>query len=574
MTADVVNSAAVAPVASDIADARDAVVEPTAAFDQFRQRARALLAAGVPPGAAQGTWGGCVDGARRGAADLFAADSSVTVHPSAVGGGSSPAVPRSFIALARRVVLHSATGRFDALYALLWRLVHEPGLRHDPLDADLLRLRQMARAVQRDAYKMRAFVRFRPVQDHGATDVTEPAQDVTLHVAWFEPEHDVLEAVAPWFARRFAGMRWAILTPQRSVRWSPRAERLQFGPGAERAQAPAPDAGEALWLTYYRHIFNPARLNLALMRQHMPRKYWANLPEAAAIGELAATAVRRTTDMLAQPAVEAASGSADMLLNQELLALAPQAPEANLAVNQGAPRVCGPLPAVGAIAPASAPASASASAQAATTLAALHGAVQTCAACPLGACATQAVNGSGPVGARLMLVGEQPGDHEDLAGQPFVGPAGQLLDRALARAALDRGQFFLTNAVRHFKHELRGKRRIHKTPGQREAAACLPWLLREIELVQPAALLALGATAARALLGPGITLAEARGRWSPGPGGRPVLFTWHPAALLRLPPDRKREAWRQWLADLRTASHGPSENADDGERRDARATEN
>ena len=149
-----------------------------------------------------------------------------------------------------------------------------------------------------------------------------------------------------------------------------------------------------------------------------------------------------------------------------------------------------------------------------------------------------------------------------------------MLDRALARAALDRGQFFLTNAVRHFKHELRGKRRIHKTPGQREAAACLPWLLREIELVQPAALLALGATAARALLGPGITLAEARGRWWPGPGGRPVLVTWHPAALLRLPPDHKREAWRQWLADLRTASHGPSENADDGERRDARATEN
>ncbi len=306
----------------------------------------------------------------------------------------------------------------------------------------------------------------------------------------------------------------------------------------------------------------------------MPRKYWANLPEAAAIGELAATAARRTTDMLAQPAVEAASGSADMLLNQELLALAPQAPEANLAVNQGARRVCDPLPAVGAIAPASAPASASASAPAPTTLAALHAAVQTCAACPLGACATQAVNGSGPVGARLMLVGEQPGDHEDLAGQPFVGPAGQLLDRALARAALDRGQFFLTNAVRHFKHELRGKRRIHKTPGQREAAACLPWLLREIELVQPAALLALGATAARALLGPGITLAEARGRWWPGPGGRPVLVTWHPAALLRLPPDRKREAWRQWLADLRTASHGPSENADDGERRNARATEN
>ena len=564
MTADVVNSAAVAPVASDIADARDAVVEPTAAFDQFRQRARALLAAGVPPGAAQGTWGGCVDGARRGAADLFAADSSVTVHPSAVGGGSSPAVPRSFIALARRVVLHSAPGRFDALYALLWRLVHEPGLRHDPLDADWLRLRQMARAVQRDAYKMRAFVRFRPVQDHGATDVTEPAQDVTLHVAWFEPEHDVLEAVAPWFSRRFAGMRWAILTPRRSVRWSPGHQRLHFGHGAERAQAPAADAGEALWLTYYRHIFNPARLNLPLMRQHMPRKYWANLPEAAAIADLAAEANERTAGMLAQAAHQ--SDGATSLQNQELLAPDEQAlapvftPEtrAVAATIKATPITFVARP------PPPAPA----------TLGGLHAAVQACAACPLSACATQAVNGAGPLRARLMLVGEQPGDQEDLAGRPFVGPAGQLLNQALAQAGLDRGELFLTNAVRHFKHELRGKRRIHKTPGQREAAACRPWLLQEIELVQPIALLALGAIAARALLGPGVTLAEARGRWWPGPGGRPVLVTWHPAALLRLPPERKRDGWRQWLADLRTASHGPWGNADDGEPSKERGTEN
>ena len=564
MTADVVNSAAVAPVASDIADARDAVVEPTAAFDQFRQRARALLAAGVPPGAAQGTWGGCVDGARRGAADLFAADSSVTVHPSAVGGGSSPAVPRSFIALARRVVLHSAPGRFDALYALLWRLVHEPGLRHDPLDVDLLRLRQMARAVQSDAYKMRAFVRFRPVQDHGATDVTEPAQDVTLHVAWFEPEHDVLEAVAPWFARRFAGMRWAILTPRRSVRWSPGHQRLHFGHGAERAQAPAADAGEALWLTYYRHIFNPARLNLPLMRQHMPRKYWANLPEAAAIADLAAEANERTAGMLAQAAHQ--SDGATSLQNQELLAPDEQAlapvftPEtrAVAATIKATPITFVARP------PPPAPA----------TLGGLHATVQACAACPLSACATQAVNGAGPLRARLMLVGEQPGDQEDLAGRPFVGPAGQLLNQALAQAGLDRGELFLTNAVRHFKHELRGKRRIHKTPGQREAAACRPWLLQEIELVQPIALLALGAIAARALLGPGVTLAEARGRWWPGPGGRPVLVTWHPAALLRLPPERKRDGWRQWLADLRTASHGPWGNADDGEPSKERGTEN
>ena len=548
------------------------VVAPTAAFERFRQRARTLLAAGVPPGAALGAWadaGDAADGAAPDAGDLFAAavPSLPATESIEAANKAIHAVPRAFIALARRVVLHRAPGRFDALYALLWRLVHEPALRHDPLDADWLRLRQMARAVQRDAYKMRAFVRFRPVFDGAAparADAAAEPHDATLHVAWFEPEHDVLEAVAPWFARRFAGMRWAILTPQRSVRWSPRAERLQFGPGAERAQAPAADAGEALWLTYYRHIFNPARLNLALMRQHMPRKYWANLPEAAAIADLAAEANERTAGMLAQAAHQ--SDGATSLQNQELLAPDEQAlapvftPEtrAVAATIKATPITFVARP------PPPAPA----------TLGGLHATVQACAACPLSACATQAVNGAGPLRARLMLVGEQPGDQEDLAGRPFVGPAGQLLNQALAQAGLDRGELFLTNAVRHFKHELRGKRRIHKTPGQREAAACRPWLLQEIELVQPIALLALGAIAARALLGPGVTLAEARGRWWPGPGGRPVLVTWHPAALLRLPPERKRDGWRQWLADLRTASHGPWGNADDGEPSKERGTEN
>ena len=548
------------------------VVAPTAAFERFRQRARTLLAAGVPPGAALGAWadaGDAADGAAPDAGDLFAAavPSLPATESIEAANKAIHAVPRAFIALARRVVLHRAPGRFDALYALLWRLVHEPALRHDPLDADWLRLRQMARAVQRDAYKMRAFVRFRPVLDGAAparADAAAEPHDATLHVAWFEPEHDVLEAVAPWFARRFAGMRWAILTPQRSVRWSPRAERLQFGPGAERAQAPAADAGEALWLTYYRHIFNPARLNLALMRQHMPRKYWANLPEAAAIADLAAEANERTAGMLAQAAHQ--PDGATSLQNQELLAPDEQAlapvftPEtrAVAATIKATPITFVARP------PPPAPA----------TLGGLHATVQACAACPLSACATQAVNGAGPLRARLMLVGEQPGDQEDLAGRPFVGPAGQLLNQALAQAGLDRGELFLTNAVRHFKHELRGKRRIHKTPGQREAAACRPWLLQEIELVQPIALLALGAIAARALLGPGVTLAEARGRWWPGPGGRPVLVTWHPAALLRLPPERKRDGWRQWLADLRTASHGPWGNADDGEPSKERGTEN
>ncbi|RRD55847.1 DUF4130 domain-containing protein [Comamonadaceae bacterium OH2545_COT-014] len=228
----------------------------------------------------------------------------------------------------------------------------------------------MARAVQRDASKMRAFVRFRPVplaagpdgageggagqaqaanqaaeqpaqkdapkQDRQAGPAVQAAQaaqtsrataetgspapasgaasaapctpapgpacgagGATLHMAWFEPEHDVLEAVAPWFARRFANMHWAILTPWRSVHWDPHAQCLHHGPGARREHAPTPDAGEGLWLTYYRHSFNPARLNLPLMRHHMPRKYWANLPEAAEIGALAAQAPARAAAMVA-----------------------------------------------------------------------------------------------------------------------------------------------------------------------------------------------------------------------------------------------------------------------------------
>ncbi len=551
---DVVTAASPPSASSGANDARDAVVAPTAAFERFRRRARALLVAGVPPGDAVGAWGDAAADAlpHRAEGDLFSG--------AAASGNAAPlidradgtraaltlAVPRSFIALARRVVLHRAPGRFDALYALLWRLVYEPALRHDPLDPEWLRLRQMARAVQRDAYKMRAFVRFRPVCDDASPVPATGAGDATLHVAWFEPEHDVLEAVAPWFARRFAGMRWAILTPQRSVRWHPAEQRLHFGPGADRAQAPPADAGEALWLTYYRHIFNPARLNLPLMRQHMPRKYWVNLPEAAAIGELTANASARTAAMLAPTPSNLGDESVDDLLsNQELLAHGQRAPVAYFysnvtqqgAVGRGEPPRC-----AGGSSPSHA-----------DTLDALHAAVQTCTACPLAACATQAVNGSGPLGARLMLVGEQPGDQEDLAGQPFVGPAGQLLDQALAHAGLDRRELFLTNAVRHFKHELRGKRRIHKTPGQREAAACHPWLLREIDLVQPLALVALGATAARALLGPGVTLTEARGRWWPGPRGTPVLVTWHPAALLRLPIADRERVWPQWLGDLSKA---------------------
>jgi DNA polymerase len=184
----------------------------------------------------------------------------------------------------------------------------------------------------------------------------------------------------------------------------------------------------------------------------------------------------------------------------------------------------------------------------------LADALQRCRECPIGAQATRAVPGEGPRRARLMFVGEQPGDQEDLQGRPFVGPAGQLFSRALGQLGIDRHEVYVTNAVKHFKFELRGQRRIHKTPAQQEAAACLHWLESEIALVDPGALVALGATAARQLMGATIAVTRTRGQWLKRSDGRRVLITLHPSALLRMEPEGKDAAYAAWLQDLQKAA--------------------
>jgi uracil-DNA glycosylase family protein len=187
------------------------------------------------------------------------------------------------------------------------------------------------------------------------------------------------------------------------------------------------------------------------------------------------------------------------------------------------------------------------------SLPALKAATMRCRECPIGEYATQSVVGEGDPKARLMLVGEQPGDQEDLQGHPFVGPAGKLLARALEQAGIPRERVFVSNAVKHFKFELRGKRRIHKTPTQREAAACLHWLEDEIALVRPEALVALGSTAARSLVGRAVPVMAERGHWLVREDGRKVLVTLHPSALLRVPPDDREEAFAAFVKDLRQA---------------------
>ncbi|MEH3085255.1 MAG: UdgX family uracil-DNA binding protein [Xylophilus ampelinus] len=561
-------TATVLPVAAG----RTVVLLPGATdLEAFRREARALLQAGVPP--AQVQWhvadavnpdlfaapdlfaGAAADGAPEDAVDAatggdaspdpFAVDllgdpvgaasapppPAAAVPGAAAGAEAAARVPPAFLLLCRLVILHRDPGRFGLLYRLLWRLVHEPGLRRDPLDADRMLALQMARAVRRDMHKMKAFVRFRTLHPPAPLPVGAAAPaaadgDGLLHVAWFEPAHHIAAAVAPFFVRRFTGMRWAILTPDRSLRWD--GARLEIGPGASRRDAPPADAGEALWLTYYAHIFNPARLKLAAMQREMPRRYWHGLPEAALIAPLAARAAERTGRMLERgPTVparripQAPAAPADKPGDEPAGRQAPA-----LALHRARP----------------------------DSLMAVREAAERCRGCGIGDCATRAVPGEGPARARLALVGEQPGDQEDLRGRPFVGPAGQLLDRALRQLGWDRTALYLTNAVKHFKFEVQGRRRIHRSPVASEIAACRPWLEDELRLVRPEAVVALGATAARAVLGRPVAVGSARGQWLQDDAGRPVLVTLHPAALLRADPAARAQAYAGWLADLRMAA--------------------
>jgi len=185
----------------------------------------------------------------------------------------------------------------------------------------------------------------------------------------------------------------------------------------------------------------------------------------------------------------------------------------------------------------------------------LRGEAAGCRACPLWERATQTVFGEGPAGARLMLVGEQPGDREDRDGHPFVGPAGRVLDEVLRRAGVTRDRVYVTNAVKHFKWTGRGPRRIHDTPNAAEVGACSPWLRREIELVDPRVLVCLGATAARAMLGRDFRLTRHRGELLAGPDdGRLITATLHPSAILRGPPEAREELMVGVVDDLRLAA--------------------
>jgi DNA polymerase len=453
-------------------------LEPGADLDGFRTAVRRLIAADVAPENVIWSDGG----------DLFGTEDDLP--------DTQPvALPRSIAELIALVVCHNDPERYALLYQLIWRVLHReralPEIASDPL---VHRLSLMAKTIRRDIHKMHAFLRFREVQDPDGAE---------RYIAWFEPEHYILEAAAPFFVTRFRNFVFSILTPLGSLHWD--RATLTAGPPARRADAPAGDPLEAAWRSYYESIFNPARVNPKAMLGHMPKKYWRNLPETQAVASLVQQAPERMRAMIEKEAAMPSKRDPE----KAVAAMGDQDPKTLKALNK-----------------------------------------LIAAAEPLVPGADHAVLGEGPEGAEIAFVGEQPGDQEDRAGKPFVGPAGKLLDQAMEDAGIDRKQVYVTNAVKHFKFEQRGKKRIHQKPTMGEVKRYRWWLMKELDLVHPKLVVALGGTAAAALVGKAVSVTKERGKASFE--NRPGYITVHPSYLLRIPDaDAKDEAYKEFVADLK-----------------------
>lgn len=480
-------------------------VPETGTAASWRASARACLSAGLTPGDILWQFGAAPG-------DLFEETGALPE------GAPPPRVPRKFVELAESVCWHEDPERFARLYAFLWALTQGGARMDDAGDPRLAALRAMEKAVHRCQHKMKAFVRFREIP---AAD-TPNGGSRRRFATWFEPTHNTLEPTAPFFARRFGDMDWAIATPGLTAVFEDGALRFEAG----QAKPPLPDdATEALWATYFGSIFNPARVKLKAMIAEMPKKYWRNLPETRRIPELLAGAESQVREM------QAAAPS-----------LPPPRAE-RIAAKLHAPTGCA---AGGAPHP---------EFERPESLAALSAQLGGCTRCPLHGPATQAVPGEGPEDAGLLIVGEQPGDEEDLAGRPFVGPAGRLFDEVAASAGLDRSTAYVTNAVKHFKYEPRGKKRLHQRPNAGEVAHCKWWLGLERQIVRPRLILAMGATAAEALTGNGNGILRRRGTVEKPDDGPPVLLTTHPSYLLRLPDvAARRTETGKFRRDLEQAS--------------------
>jgi uracil-DNA glycosylase len=472
-------------------------------FSEWRNAARILLMCGTAPEH--------IDWLVSAGGDHLAgfAESQLPV-PSM--SAQSVSVPPAFLELAESVICHSDESRFALLYRLLWRIREERHLLAFVSDADVIAARRLEKSVRRDSHKMKAFVRFKEVAS------SDPMGRRRSFMAWFEPDHFIVARMAPFFRRRFFDMDWVIATPKGAAAWDGEQLTVTDDP-AEKPEIK--DGTDDLWRVYYANIFNPARLKVKAMTAEMPKKYWKNLPEAELIPDLIANAEAKVREMAEKAASQPPAFHARL---QERVAFDLAEPE---------------VPPAG-------------------TLAALKHEARRCTRCELYCKATQTVFGEGPEQARVMVVGEQPGDQEDLAGRPFIGPAGKVFDQVTGEVDLDRSALYVTNAVKHFKYEPRGKRRIHQKPSMDEIQKCRWWLKQEVDLIQPKLIVAMGATAYFALTDQKDRLEDVRGRPFGMTEGRTLFVTVHPSYLLRIPDEARKAAelsrFRDELAMVRALS--------------------
>lgn len=317
-------------------------------------------------------------------------------------------------------------------------------------------------------------------------------------VAWHRPQHATLDLFVRLFCRRFPKMNWMVATSSESAHFS--SGKLKFGPGCPEESLQIEDNWEEHWRTYYASIFNPARLMVQAMQREMPKWHWRTLPESRLIPDL----IRRSANTVARMETKAQSSAAAFVPGE------------------------------------------------AENLSQLSDALPRCEGCRLHA-HCRPTFGAGNAKASLFLLGEQPGDEEEKQGMPFVGPAGQLLRQAAEESGIDWLAIYVSNAVKHFKYEYRGPYRLHKRPERDEVAACRPWLQKEFSLVRPKVVVCLGSTAALSASGRLWPVERYRGTWLPSSADHRLLLTYHPAAILRAPPEKSAHYYRDLVADLRLA---------------------
>ncbi len=480
-------------------------IEPT--FAAWRRAARELLLQEVEP--ARIEWVECdLDASSHSNHSGNSGNSSLSTNagthtpnvpdsPATTPAVAAPAIPRELLARLKTAACFRAPDRWSLLYRILWRWTR--GERHvlDLLDHDGALLDQRIRSVEHETDDLLLLTLFRR---------RDPSMGLPEFVGWYEPHHDLLERAAARFAERMGDSTWMLATPHGAAFWNGMLLRIDrpsadngehplsasrqhspamqmLPPGAMAGEATTSEPTEALWLAYYTNVFNGAPTPV-------PLRYWRTppagppLPAHLARERSRAGARSGTVTVPDMPPIEYS-------------AIAPPLREPT-----------GPL--------------------------------TTCRRCALWRNAKQAVAGTGPAQAAIMVVGEQPGEHENQTGEPFTGPAGQLLDTVLARAGLERAALYLTYAVKHYKWETLDQQRVHRTPALREVEACQYWLEQELAQVAPRVVVTLGATALKALTGAHVNLSEYLGQ-TIDHGGRLIVPTWHPSYALKTVDARLRE---------------------------------